>query len=287
MLALLGEQSGGTWTRGWRDLMGGAPDGTVEPTASSGTALAGLHYDHPVFAPFSAPKSGDFGAARVYRYRRFDPDSGATVLGRFDDGAPALVEHRVGRGRVLVWTTGMDNLWSDLPVQPVFLPLVHQMVRYLAGYSERRTAFPVGYVLDLQAARSLVGGESDVTVESPSGRRTALGAAAEPAMTLDEAGFYTIRTVGGSPRSASLAVNVDPSEGDLTPLDLDAFLAAVRPAGEAAAAASPESATMNLSERERRQGLWWYLVIGALALALAETLLSNRLPAIGRAGSIS
>jgi hypothetical protein len=287
MLVLLGEQGGGTWSRAWRDLLGGTPGGTVEPAASSGTTFAGLQYDHPVFAPFSAPKSGDLGAARVYRYRRFDPDSGATVLARFDDGAPALVEHRVGSGRVLVWTTGMDNLWSDLPVQPVFLPLVHQMVRYLANYSEQRTAFPVGYVLDLPAARLLVGGTADLSVESPGGRRTALGGTAEPALTLDAPGFYTIRSVGGSPASASLAVNVDPSEGDLAPLDLDAFLAAVRPAGEAAASPSPESATLNPTERERRQGLWWYLVTGALALALAETLLSNRLPAIGRAGSTS
>jgi hypothetical protein len=66
-------------------------------------------------------------------------------------------------------------------------------------------------------------------------------------------------------------------------MDLDAFRAAVRPA-EAAAAAEPSGeAVISPAERERRQGLWWYLVVGAVVLALAETLLSNRLPALGRA----
>jgi hypothetical protein len=285
VLAVLGEQAGGTWGPAWQRLMGGAPGGTVESEAMSGTTLAGLRYDHPVFQPFQAPKSGDFGAARVYRYRRFDPDSGAVVLARYEGGAAALVEHRVGKGKVLVWTSALDNAWSDLPVQPVFLPLVHQITRYLAGYVERQTAFPLGYVLDLDAARRLVGGEADVSVESPAGRRVALGAGAEPAVRLDAPGFYTVRAVGEERVAASVAVNLDPAEGDLAPMDLDAFLASVRPAGAAAAVTPAGDAATSPAERERRQGLWWYLVVGAAVLALAETLLSNRLPALGRAGT--
>lgn len=285
VLVLLAERAGaGAWGPAWRALLGGAPGGTVESPSVSGTTLAGLQYDHPVFESFRAPKSGDFGAVRVYRYRRFAPDSDAVVLASYDDGAPALVEHRMGRGKVLVWTSGLDNVWSDLPVQPVFLPLVHQVARYLAGYVQRQTAFPVGYVLDLEAARGLVGGESDVSVETPGGRRLPMGAGTQ-AMTLDAPGFYTVRGVGGDQETASLAANPDPAEADLTPLDLDAFEAAVRPVGGSVPGTPPVSATVSQAERERRQGFWWYLVIGASLLALAETLLSNRLPAIGRTGA--
>ncbi len=287
-LVLLGSHSAaGAWGSAWRALMGGAPGPAVEPATGGGAALAGLQYDHPVFEPFGTPRSGDFGSARVYRYRRFDPDSAARVLARYDDGAAALVEQRQGVGKVLTWTSGMDNVWTDLPVQPVFLPLVHQMVRYLAGYVERPAAFTVGHMLNLEAARELVGGGSELSVESPAGRRVALGVNAQPGLSLDEPGFYTLRALDPDLAPRSVAVNVDPVEADLTPLDVDAFLAAIGPAESGAAAGVPGTAPIGPAERERRQGLWWYLVIGAAVLALAETFLSNRLPAMGRAGSTS
>src|SRR5690606_8724018 len=79
------------------------------------------------------PRSGDFTAARVFQYR---PLSGSSrVLARFGDGGAALTEEPVGRGRVLVWSTTMDSRWNDLVLQPVFLPFVHQLVKYAAGYS--------------------------------------------------------------------------------------------------------------------------------------------------------
>ncbi|MBI2537327.1 MAG: hypothetical protein HYW06_10295, partial [Gemmatimonadetes bacterium] len=45
----------------------------------------------------------------------------------------------------------------------------------------------------------------------------------------------------------------------------------------------PPAEGLSRADLERRQGLWWYLVAGAVVLALAESFLSNRLPAIGRA----
>ena len=54
------------------------------------------------------------------------PAPGAQVLARFDDGAPALLERRVGSGRVLLWTSSLDLAWNDLPLKPVFLPFVHR-----------------------------------------------------------------------------------------------------------------------------------------------------------------
>ena len=283
LLVLLGGRGGGAWGTAWRNLLGGEPGGTVEPASAGGTVLAGVSYDHPVLEPFRAPRSGDFGSVHVYRYRRFDPDSSARLLARFDDGAAALVERRLGEGRVLVWTSAADNVWSDLPVQPVFLPLVHQMVRYLAGYTERRAALVVGQAIDLEAARRIAGGGSDFVLEAPGGARTPLGASAS-AVPVDQPGFYTLRALDADLAPQAVAVNVDPAEGDLTPLDVDAVQAAMAPLGAGgAAAAAGAAAQMSPVERERRQGLWWYLVIAAATLALGETFLSNRLPAIGRA----
>ncbi|OGU31308.1 MAG: hypothetical protein A3K13_05210 [Gemmatimonadetes bacterium RIFCSPLOWO2_12_FULL_68_9] len=123
-------------------------------------------------------------------------------------------------------------------------------------------------------------------VEAPNGSRAPLDASAA-AVSLDEPGFYTVRALNSDLAAQTVAVNLDPGEADLTPLDLDAFLAAVAPGGSAPSTVSAGTAPISPAERERRQGLWWYLVIGAAVLALAETLLSNRLPAVGRAGGLA
>jgi len=283
LLVLLGGRSAGAaWGPEWRGLLGGTPGGTVESASSSGAALAGVSYEHSMLEPFRAPRSGDFGSVHVYRYRRFDPDSSGTVLASYDDGGAALVERRLGEGRVLVWTSSVDNVWSDLPVQPVFLPLIHQMIRYLAGYADQRASLTVGQALDVDAAREILGGGSALVVEAPSGSRAPLDASATAA-PLDEPGFYTVRALDSDLAAQTVAVNVDPGEADLTPLDVDGFLAAVAPGGSVSSAGSAAAVQVTPAERERRQGLWWYLVMGAAVLALGETLLASRLPAIGRA----
>ena len=72
----------------------------------------------------------------------------AQVLARFDGGAPALLERRIGTGRVLLWASTLDLAWSDFPLKPVFLPFVHRAVRHLAAYAEPAPWLTVGQVLD-------------------------------------------------------------------------------------------------------------------------------------------
>ena len=152
---------------------GAAMPGTLaDPVDRSRAAgrLSGVEYGHAIFAPFRAPRSGDFSSVRVYGYRRLTPAADARVLARFDDGQPALIERQVGAGRLLVWTSGFDLAWNDLALKPVFLPFVHQTVRTLATFQDRPTSLTVGQVAALD--RRPEGGAARVAVE-PSGRRDA------------------------------------------------------------------------------------------------------------------
>jgi Aerotolerance regulator N-terminal/von Willebrand factor type A domain len=293
LLVILGPRGAAeSWSPAWSALLGGMPGVPQQPEGASGVGLVALAFDHPIFEVFRAPGSGDLASTRVYRYRRFrvDPAGGATALAQYDDGAPALVEHRLGAGKVLVWTSPFDNVWSDLPVQPVFLPLVHQMVRYLASFARRPGALTVGALLDVGQVREALGAGSALVLETPDGRHVPLDSAGA-GVSLDAPGFYRARRMDGRPPAQDVAVNVDPVEGDLTPLDVKAFVAAVEPrnrmmdAGEGGGGQG--QAALSAAERERRQGVWWYLVVGAVVVALAESLLSNRLPALRRPGSSS
>ncbi len=100
--------------------------------------------DHPVFQPLSDPQSGDPRRIAFRSYTRIEPHQGILVPARFRGGQPALLERRCGRGRVLWFTSACDRQWGDWPRSRLFLPLVHQMLSYLAG---RANGGPVRYVL--------------------------------------------------------------------------------------------------------------------------------------------
>lgn len=53
-------------------------------------------------------------------------------LAGFDDGSPFIVERKIGTGKVLLFTSPIDLSWSNFPVSPNYLPLLHQAVYYLA-----------------------------------------------------------------------------------------------------------------------------------------------------------
>jgi hypothetical protein len=61
------------------------------------------------------------------------PNQGASTLLQFADGGALLVAGPHGQGRVALWTTTLDDDWTDLPLTPGFLPLLTDLVRGLAA----------------------------------------------------------------------------------------------------------------------------------------------------------
>lgn len=251
---------------------GGTIGPVVDRLADRGAALSILDYDHRVFARFSQPGSGDFSGVRFFRYRRYDGSARAVALARFDDGSLALAEESFGNGSILVLASGIANLWNDLPVRPVFLPFVHQVVRHLADYRSRPAWRSVGEVLDVPAIEELAWETEQVVIESPSGERAVESLAAEPRVELREAGFYEIRPLGGDRgRLHVVAVNADRAESDLTSLDAEEMLAAIAPVDDGGDRARELAAPLSPAERERRQGLWWYLLLAVLLTLMVES----------------
>ncbi|HET7550475.1 MAG TPA: BatA and WFA domain-containing protein [Gemmatimonadaceae bacterium] len=249
------------------------PAAPIDRLDAHGATLGFLDRTHPIFDVFSTPHSGDFSAARFYRYWNIAPAPGDRELARFDDGHVALLERRVGRGRVLVLTSALDGVWSDFPLQPLFLPVLREAATYAAGYSETRPWAVVGDVT------TIAGSSTPAVVVAPSGTRLHLGTSGESApLQLAEQGFYEIRPDRGTSDSARVvAVNVNLAESDLAPFDTALFAAAVAPRATATGSRHPDE-TVTPAELERRQRTWWFLLLAALLVLGAETVLSNRLP---------
>jgi Mg-chelatase subunit ChlD/uncharacterized membrane protein len=176
----------------WRPLLPASIGSVMDREASAG-AVAFIDRAHPAFELFRDGRSGDFTAARVLRERVLEPRSDATVIARFDDGLPALVERQHGRGRILVWGTTLDAHWTDLPLQPVFLPFAHRLALYAARERTGTGQLHVGEALDVAGLPEFTP-DGEFVLESPSGDLTRLST--ERGITvaeLPEQGFYELR----------------------------------------------------------------------------------------------
>ena len=276
-----------TWSAEWRALLPATIGAAVDRSTDAGGTLSSLDYAHPIFELFNAPRSGDFSTAKFYRYRTLTPVTGATVPARFDDGSPALVERAVGSGKLLIWASSLDPYWTNLPLQPVFLPFVHQLGKHAGRYADPRPWFTAGDVLDLSRHGELTApftagradSSSEIRLEAPSGARERLTATGQNHLaTLREQGFYELRgrdTPAGSGRP--IAVNVDPAESDLSHIDPQEIVAAVTSADNGQHQPGGDAIAATPQDQENRQKVWWYLLRGALLLMAVETAMSNRL----------
>ena len=80
-----------------------------------------------------------------------------------------------------------------------------------------------------------------------------------------------------SARPDRIAVNLDPAESDLAPMDASELVAAATGRATQTAAAVEGPAALSPEDAEKRQNLWWYLLLGGVALLVAELVVANRL----------
>ena len=131
---------------------------------------------HPIFQSFDVPGSGALQSVSVYSYMLLDPapsDRNSELILAYQDNAPALLERRVGQGRVLLFTSSVDRDWTDFPVRTAYLPLINRSLLYLArratsGSDELRIVgdqvrFEVGDLINERAI-----------IHDPDGRRIVL-----------------------------------------------------------------------------------------------------------------
>lgn len=238
--------------------------------ARSYSLMSQVKTDHPIFAAFA--RSGRLTSTRVYGYRRATPVDAAATIAALDDASPLIVEGSSGSGKVLLVTTTLDTAWNDLPLTPLYLPLVRQMLEYLGG-RPAASAYTIGQVFTVKPDAD----GSFPLIESPSGqrlddaRKTATG---EQAVDAREAGFYRLRY---RDRIEQVAVNLDTNEADLSKMDVNEFIASVSPQNDDAKARATEATTETPTEMEARQRIWLVLIVAALLLFVAEALLARRI----------
>jgi Aerotolerance regulator N-terminal/von Willebrand factor type A domain len=215
--------------------------------------------------------NGGWAEVKVFYAAVLDAEQ-ARVVARLADGTPLLLDKQLGEGHVLLLTSGLENLTNDLPLHPVFVAFVDRAARYLSGTERLSGARVVDSFVPLRAASEPAGVVAAVEVIDPDGRRplSLSEARTVQSIRLGRAGFYQIRFANG--RYAVIGVNPDRRESDLEPLaeDVQQLWSGNSGGGESRTA----GATM-VEVKSRPVGLWWYVMLQALLVALAEMVLAS------------
>lgn len=236
--------------------------------------LEEIDFRHPLFAPFADPRFSDFTKIHFWRHRQLDAAAvlGARILAKFDSGAPAVLEVPVGKGRVMVLTSGWQPEDSQLALSSKFVPLLYSLIELGGDGAAPATQATVGDRVPLAAMSGAL------TLRMPDGTSVALPAGATDFATTAGPGIYSVASsTGSAPRR--FAVNLDPAETRTAPLsedDLSRLGVPVTHAAQPDAARSSEKKLVLQSlEAESRQKIWRSLLIAALAVLAAESALAG------------
>ena len=136
---------------------------------------------------------------------------------------PFLLERTFGNGRVLMFATSADRIWSDFPLSPFFLPLILQCADYGAGIGVGQ---PFTWATEaLSLGEFFPGLKTAPTIQSPEKRSVSVRSAVVEgrkvliAENLRDPGIYTMATAAEPELKPALAVNIPRTESDLTPID--------------------------------------------------------------------
>ncbi|HYF34228.1 MAG TPA: BatA domain-containing protein [Prosthecobacter sp.] len=248
-------------------------------SASTPARILQQRLTHPATVYFNDARGGRLQDAEFHSWLQFDltKDSAVKPILQIDRGTPLFVEKSRERGRIIAAATTADAEWSNLPLQPFFVPLMQRLVTYLATQSTVTGWDQVGAPLRLVLGKERVGAE--YTLRDPAGQTRVLKVVADGDKALLESavistpGIYRL-TQGAQTRL--LAYNVDPAESDLTPLPADKVRALA--ARHDAAFVESFDAWQKL-DRSRRYGneLWQPFLMALLVLLFLEVLLQQRI----------
>ena len=219
----------------------------------------------------------------VYKHVRMTAEPATRVLARLDDGEPLLALRNVERGKVLLLGVSAHVNWSNLPLRPIFLPLITRLTFELAEvkHSAHNAMAGQPLLLPFPDATAPVG----VELVPPSGETLRLkseGTEGKVGQTFRYAdthaiGIYLLRALGTTrPEQISYAVNADSDEADPQKIERKelqerfGLLPLVF-------AENPDDLSATFALLREGKSLWGVVLALVLVGLVFETFLSNRL----------
>lgn len=236
---------------------------------------------HPAVLYFNDTRAGRLQDAEFRHWLEYGPINSETTqrILSLDRNVPLFLEKKHGQGRVIASATTANAEWSNLPLQPFFVPLMQRLTTYLATEGSAPAWQLVGTSLRLPLEKADVGAE--FALRDPAGQTQILKATKEgesifvQSPPISQPGIFQLQRTG-SGKTTLLAFNVDGTESNLKSLPA-ADIQKIAQRHDAAFADSLQS--YQSLDRTRRHGseLWQPLLIALLCLLFFEVLLQQRI----------
>lgn len=250
--------------------------------SGSRATIVSQHYEHPALEMFNDPRNGNLSDADIrlwYKMREDQSrggDSGITVLARLDTGDPFLVEKKFGEGRIIECAVPCDADWTNLPARPFYLPLMQQLVTYLASkvYPPRNVDVGrplVAFLPAQDAGKKAIltdpeGKAREVVIQTKGTRAVAeFGETQRP-------GLYVLDAPHNN--RIHFVVNVDRKESDLSQLPDAEVQSVAKAMGASVVKTFGEYRALD-QQRRFGQEIWQGLLAVVLGLVFVEMLLEQ------------
>jgi hypothetical protein len=239
-----------------------------------------------LIAPFTDPRFGDFTKMAFWKYRRIDAANlpPASVLAWFDSNDPAWLGIHIGKGTLVVFTSGWQPSDSNFALSTKFVPLLYSILEYGGALAGQTQYFVGDYVPVTPAQKSDL--KAGLSIRKPDDSLVALEGGQEFFTQTDMPGVYVVQPIRQAQDKSSagsaaggFAVNVPWKESQtaVMPLEeLEMFGVSFNDAGEnsqvkSAGMSADHFLKQNSSaELENKQKVWRWLFIALLAVSLIE-----------------
>jgi len=256
----------------------------------SGVQLSNDSLELPWLQPFRTERGGSLTEGRFTKWWKvaweggeLDQPQAPVIAGRLTTGDPWLLFRKHGRGTVAVLTSSLDADWNTLPANADYVPLLHELLFFLANTEVARNV-EVGQPLvwNLDANQKI----AQITARDPLGVVQPLEQGGDDAQRsamlshADRPGVYRweLRSENdaNAVRTEYFVMQPDRGESDLTPLT-DGERAQLTAGDQITFVTTVDQLQRRMTSDSSRTELWWLLLYAFLCVLALEAWLTRRL----------
>jgi len=241
-------------------------------TKSSFTRFREIDFNHPIFSGiFSEKVQKKIESPKIFQSFNYKPTLSGKEIISLENNYSFLAEEKIGNGVVLLFTSAIDLSWSELPLKPIFVPMINRIALY-ANSNNSNLDFLAGEEIQFKPFKRITG---QFKIQTPDGKEIVYSS--ENFVTdfvnlgkFETAGNYKVfeddKLIG------IISINIDARESNLSKLEekqLEKFAEVSFPASRLKILGSEKNPAEVISQERYGTELWkLFLILSIICLVL-------------------